>query len=256
MRVVIKKATLIYLGYSEVDISKLKRDPEKAKANLVQVGKTIVTKKACVIQFPVSYENAHLANLGTESLVFGVFPIIFEDGYYTLNNTNAQFRLSPNVIEKTKIDNIDYYVLKFEAGDTLFLSTDLVKANKLVYYAYSYFLEKGNVPWFLNLFDLANIFNTAKEHAGVNLGNKVTVDIIVMTMARDAKETYELYKHKIKSQSDILTNPPAIIPFDSVVWNTSDTTSKLNGSYFNTAVNAALVNRSERVEIIEELLRT
>lgn len=239
-----------------MDVSKLKRNPIKAKANLKQIGKTIVTTKDCIIQFPVTYENANLATMGSESTVFGIFPIIFEDSYYSLNLTNAPFRMQPSAIEKTKINDVDYYVLKFEADSVLFESTDLVMSDKSIYYAYNYFIEKGNIPWYLGLWDLANLFNTSVEHAGVNLGNKSTMDIIIMTMARDSKSIQKLYKHVIQDVNDVITNPPEIIPFDSVLWNTSDTTSKLNGSYFSDAVNSALVNKSERVEIIEELLRT
>lgn len=239
-----------------MDVTKLKLDPVRAKANIKQIGKTIITTKDCKIQFPVDYTNANLANVGAETQALGVFPIIYEDSYYTLNNTLAQFRMKANELEVVKINGVDYNELHFAAGDTLFLSTDLVVANKLVYYAYSYFIEKGKIPWFLNLFDIANLFSTAAEHAGVKLGNKTIMDIIVMTMARDSKDIYKLYKHIIKDVKDIETNPPTMIPFDSVIFNTSDTTSKLNGSYFTQAVNAALVNKSERVEIIEELLRT
>lgn len=239
-----------------MDITKLKLDPIRAKANIKQNGKTIITTKDCKIQFPVDYTNASLANVGAETQALGVFPIIYEDSYYTLNNTLAQFRMKANALEIVKINGVDYNELHFSAGDTLFLSSDLVVANKLVYYAYSYFIEKGKIPWFLNLFDIANLFSTAVEHAGVKLGNKTIMDIIVMTMARDSKDIYKLYKHIIRDVKDIETNPPTMIPFDSVIFNTSDTTSKLNGSYFTQAVNAALVNKSERVEIIEELLRT
>lgn len=239
-----------------MDISKLKRDPIKAKANLKQVGKTIVTTKDCKIQFPVEYANNNLAILGTETQSLGIFPIIFEDSYYTLNNTLAPFRMYPDKIEIVKINGADYNELSFKAGDTLFQNTDLVKVDKMVYFVYNYFIAKGNIPWYLELFDVANIFATSIEHAGVNLGNKTTMDIIIMTMARDSKDIYKLYKHVMNDIKDVDTNPPMLISFDSVIFNTSDTTSKLNGSYFNEAINAALVNKSERVEMIEELLRT
>lgn len=239
-----------------MDISLLKRNPIKAKANLKTVNNSIVTSKDCIVQVPERYVQKNLAMIGTQVYVCGIFPIIFEEQYYTLNNTLAMFRMKPAIVEKIKIGDDAYYNLKFEAGDTLIQSTDLVVNNQLVYHVYESFIQQGNIPWFMDLFDVVNIFASAKDHAGVDLGNKTVMDIIVMTMARDSKDVFKLYKHDIKDLNYIEQNPPALIAFDSVIWNTSDTTSKLNGSYHNDAINAALVNKSERVELIEELLRT
>ncbi len=239
-----------------MDVKTLKRDPVRAKANLKLIGDSLVTAKDCTIQIPESFANRNLAVMGSEVYVCGVFPIIFEDSYYTLNSTIAMFRLKPSVTETTVIDDENYYVFKFEAGDTVIENINLVISNTLVYYVYNHFIANGNVPWYLGFYDLVNLFSSTKEHAGVNLGTKATMEVIIMTMIRDKDDLYKLYKHTIENESDILTRPPAIIAFDSVIWNTSDTTSKLNGNYNDMAVNAALVNKSERVELIEELLRT
>lgn len=239
-----------------MDVKTLKRDPVRAKANLKLIGDSLVTAKDCVIQIPESFANRNLAVMGSEVYVCGVFPIIFEDSYYTLNSTIAMFRLKPSVTETTVIDDENYYVFKFEAGDTVIENINLVISNTLVYYVYNHFIANDNVPWYLGFYDLVNLFSSTKEHAGVNLGTKATMEVIIMTMIRDKDDLYKLYKHTIENESDILTRPPAIIAFDSVIWNTSDTTSKLNGNYNDMAVNAALVNKSERVELIEELLRT
>lgn len=239
-----------------MDISQLKRDPVKAKANLKQVDNTLITLANCSIQIPERYANKSLAVMGSEVYVCGIFPIIFEDGTYTLNNTIGMFRIQPAVTETITIDGENYYEFKFNAGDVLFANTNIVVSNTLVYFVYNYFIENGYIPWFINFYDLVNLFSSSNAVAGVNLGTKATMEVIIMTMVRDPKDVYKLYKHTIQKASDLQTNPPTFIAFDSVIWNTSDTTSKLNGNYSSDAVNAALVNRSERVEVIEELLRT
>lgn len=239
-----------------MDVKALKRDPVKARSYLKQIGDALVTTRDCTIQIPESYAARNLAVMGSEVYVCGVFPIVFDDGTYTLNSTIAMFRIKPAVTETTVIDGENYYEFKFEAGDTLIANTNLVVSNTLVYYVYNHFIANGNIPWFLELYDLVNLFASTKEHAGVNLGTKATMEVIIMTMVRDSEDLHKLYKHNIESDSDLITRPPTIIAFDSVIWNTSDTTSKLNGNYHSDAVNAALVNRSERVEMIEELLRT
>ncbi|MFO5759756.1 hypothetical protein ACLBQR_30810, partial [Klebsiella pneumoniae] len=115
---------------------------------------------------------------------------------------------------------------------------------------------KGNFPWYINYYDKAKLFETANLHAGVNLGGWPTLQLIISTTQRASDDISQLYRHVLTRHSDIVDNPPVDVPFRSVIWNTSDTTSKLNGAYFDQAITSALVNPSESVELIEELLRT
>lgn len=239
-----------------MDIFHLKRDAEYVKARLHRnESGSIVCSEPCRIQIPESYTAKNLAVIGSEVFIFGFFPIIMGDRY-AVNKTIAMMRIVPNSTEKVVIKDEPYIEFQFEAGDTVIYSTALVVTDTLTYYMYDQFIAKGNIPWFMNYFDIANMFDTADEHAGVNLGGRAVIELIISSIARDPDDMNRLYRHILARPEDVLTKPPVTVPFRSVIWNTSDTTSKLNGAYYTEGINSALVNPSQTVELIEELLRT
>lgn len=233
----------------------LKRDADQVKRHLkVREDGAVYTTAPCKIMIPTRYKERHLANVGAETHVLGIFAIIVGD-YYAVNNTCAMMRINPSSTETVSVDDTSYLEFHFNAGDKVIHSTDLIMNDTLTYYIYDEFIAKGRIPWFINYIDLAKLFDTAEEHAGVNLGNRAVIDLIISTIARQPDDLTKLYRHGLTKIEDVYTNPPAIVPFRSVIWNTADTTSKLIGAHFGDSVTSALVNPSESVERIEELLR-
>lgn len=216
----------------------------------------LFTTRACKIQVPERYLGRHLASIGAEVHILGIFAIILDDGSYAVSLTNAMMRILPASTETVEIDGTAYLEFHFGAGDQVFYSTELVKNDTITYYVYDEFIAKGRIPWYLNYFDLARLFETAELHAGINLGNRAVLDLIMSTIARDPQDIMRLYRHVIFRPVDVERIPPKVVPFRSVIYNTSDTTSKLIGAYFGDSISSALVNPSERVERIESLLRT
>jgi len=236
---------------------KLQRQPEKIQANLFERDDgALYTKVPCKIQIPQRYLERHLASIGAEVYILGFFAMIMEDSYYGVSLTDAMMRITPSSTETVEIDGTLYLEFHFDAGERVFYTTELVKNDTITYYIYDEHIAKGRIPWFFNYYDLAKIFETSELHAGINLGNRAVIDLIASTIARDANDMTVLYRHVLNNPKDVENNPPAIVPFRSVIWNTSDTTSKLIGAHFGDSVTSALVNPSERVERIEELLRT
>lgn len=216
---------------------------------------SVVTTAECSIQIPESFTAKNLAVIGSEVFIFGFFPFIMGDRY-AVNKTIAMMRINPSSTQKVVVNETPYIEFTFEPGDRIISSTALVVTDTLSYYMYDEFIAKGNIPWYMSYFDMANMFDTAKEHAGVNLGGRSIIELIISTIARDPNDMTRLYRHILARPEDIITKPPVTVPFRSVIWNTSDTTSKLNGAYYTEGINSALVNQSESVEMIEELLRT
>lgn len=216
---------------------------------------SVVTTVPCTVQIPEAFAAKNLAVIGSEVFIFGFFPIIMGDRY-AVNKTIAMMRICPSSTQKIVVNETPYIEFQFEAGDKLIYTTALVVTDTLSYYMYDEFIAKGNIPWYLDYFDMANMFDTAKEHAGVDLGGRSIIELIISTIARDPNDMTRLYRHILARPEDLRTKPPITVPFRSVIWNTSDTTSKLNGAYYSEGINSALVNQSESVEMIEELLRT
>lgn len=217
---------------------------------------TTVTDVPTKIHVPQRFQNKDLAILGSEVFIVGFYAIIMEDTYYGVDNTIAMMQIRPSSTKKVTIKGTDYIEFSFEPGDVVFVNRHLVVNDTLTYYLYDELVAKGNIPWYMNYYDMAKMFETAQEHAGVNLGSRAILELIISTIARDKDDLTRLYRHLLNRHEDITVNPPKVIPFRSVVWNTADTTSRLNGAYFSDAINTAVVNPSESVELIEEILRT
>lgn len=215
-----------------------------------------VTDVPIKIHVPVRFQNKNLAILGSEVFIVGFYAIIANDEYYGVDNTIAMMQIRPSSTKKITVRGTDYFEFSFEPGDVVFVNNHLVVNDTLTYYLYDELVAKGNIPWFMNYYDMAKMFDTAKLHADVNLGSRAILELIISTTARDKDDLTRLYRHILNKHDDVVLNPPKVIPFRSVVWNTSDTTSRLNGAYFPDAINTAVVNPSESVELIEEILRT
>ncbi|MFO5890833.1 hypothetical protein ACLBSJ_34100, partial [Klebsiella pneumoniae] len=54
----------------------------------------------CNLQFHERFTGSHLAVIGSEVFTIGIFPIIFNDEYYAVNNTIAMMRINPISTER------------------------------------------------------------------------------------------------------------------------------------------------------------
>lgn len=240
-----------------MQIAQLRRDSAAVHANLHELPSgAVVTTKACKIYVPVRFSERGLAELGVETYVVGLFPIVMEEEFYAVCMVNAMLQIKPTSMLRVKIQGIDHYEFSFDAGSVIIADTKLVKNSNITYYLFDEVLSKGRVPWYLNYDDLGNIFDTAKKHADANVGhNKEITHLIVSMIARDKKDRTRYYRSVIQDKSELVTNPPVFIPLRSVVYGATNTVNKLAGSYFNDGTVSALVSPATRVEPIEAILR-
>jgi hypothetical protein len=219
-------------------------------------GDVLVAKKALRIYVPVRYAERGLAQIGLETYIVGIFPIVVGDEYFSVMMVNAMMRIEPTSTVKTVILEEEYYEFTFAAGAVVVPSMNLVKNDQLVYKIYDEILSKGRVPWYMSYNLLSKIFDTAKSHAGANIGqNQEVTELIVSLIARDPNDRARYYRQIVKSQEDMMSNPPDFVPLRSVTYAATNTTTKLGGSYFREGVVSALNSPADRVESIEELLR-
>lgn len=240
-----------------MDVSKLKRDAAKVHAYLKEAGDgSLITTKGCKIYIPSSYAECQLASVGNETHILGIFAIVVEDQYYGVSLANAMMRIEPSATNTVDVDGSSYIEFYFEPGATVIPALELVKEDTLTYHIYDEFIAKGHVPWFISYIDLGNLFASAPYHAGVKLGaNHAVLELIASVVARDPKDRTLYYRQTVKSMDEVLSRPPALIPFRSVTYGATNTTAKLMGAYFDEGLTSALVNPSQRTEKIEELLR-
>jgi hypothetical protein len=239
-----------------MDIKTLVRDSAKVFSALQELDdNSVIAKQECSIYIPARFAERSLAELGVENYITGICAIVV-DGFYAVMNVCAMIKIEPSRTFKIKIKGDDYYEFQFDKGNKVIVTTELVKLDTLVYRIYDEIISKGRVPWYLDYNDLGKIFDTAKLHAGANIGqNSEVTELIVSLIARDRKDKTIYYRTAINSIDDVKRNPPAYIPLKSVIFAATNTTNKLAGSYFATSTVSALVSPASRTERIEHILR-
>lgn len=240
-----------------MDPRTLTRDASKIHAVLKELeDKRLVTTKGCKVYIPSRYAERGLAQVGVETNIVGMAAIVVDDKYYGVWVVNAMMRIEPTTTMRVKIDEEEYFEFYFEPGATVVSNIDLVKTDTLTFKIYDEVFAKGRVPWYLSYNDLGKIFETAGHHAGASVGRQREVtELIVSMIARDQKDRTKYYRQTVKSEADSVLRPPAYIPLRSVVYQATDTTTKIMGSYFSDGLQSALISPAERVERIEGLLR-
>jgi hypothetical protein len=118
------------------------------------------------------------------------------------------------------------------------------------------FMQKGNIPWYINYEDLGKLFKSAKKYAGANVGMQPEVmEMIASLVARNPDNRKQYYRTSVLSVKDAAARPPAFVGLISVRYSATNTMTKLGGSYFSKGVTSALIDPSERSERIETILR-
>lgn len=214
----------------------------------------VVTQRPCEIHIPERWLERHLASVTSETYTAGIFAIVMDGRYATLF-VNAMVELNPSTMDTKSLFGDDYRVFSFEAGDRIIETLALVVNDTLTYYIYNELVAMGRVPWYVSYLDSPYLFESARRHAGINLGNPRVLEFLLSTIFRDPEDRTVMYRNIIKDVTFTRTHVPVVVPFRSVVWNTSNTVSKLIGGYFNDSITSALVNRTDTVEKIEALLR-
>lgn len=240
-----------------MDPKKLKRDPKRVQAALsITAGGQVITAKPCRIYIPTRYAEKQLAHIGTEVHILGIYALVMEDSYYAVSLANAMKRIEPSTINTVSIDDNEYYEFVFEAGDTVIADINLVINDTLPYHINDEIIAKGRIPWYLTYEDLGSLFDSAEKYAGVRLGaNDAVLEMIASSIARSEKDPRVYYRQSVDTQEDVKNTEPLFIAFRNISYGATNTTAKLMGSYFEASMTSALVNPSEKLEDIEELLR-
>lgn len=240
-----------------MDISILKRNPEAVKSDLKTIGgKEIITKQGCKIYFPSRYEEQGLAVIGSLTELLGFFAIVYDNNTYGVFKILAKIKTRPDEISTVKINGESYLEFTYNPNSTVIENTEVVQDSGLLYDTWNEFISKGKVPWFFSYRDLSSLYINSKHYTGVQLGaNHVIWEMLAANISRVRGNLETQYRHSIKKMEDLIKSPPTIVKLNSVTYGTSNTTSKLIGSYWEESVNSALLNPSKSKENIETLLR-
>lgn len=232
------------------------RHPPTAENDLKLVGnQRYITQKGCQILIPARYREAGLVKIGAETYVLGMLAYVV-GSRYSVMRIPAMFRTEPSQINNVVFDADPYLELVYEAGDTVIANKDIVQDDALLYEIYDEFFAKGHVPWFFNYYDVGRLFAESPYYTGVRLGaNHAVLEMLAATICRAPDKPTQFYRQFVERKEDVEKNPPFIIKLSSVSYGATNTTAKLIGAYWEEGLNSALVNPSDKVEPIEDLLR-
>lgn len=236
-----------------MDISKLSKDKAKVSSALIHKDQTIVAKVACKIMFPSRYFDVGLAVSDPDLFSLAIFAIIVEDKFYSLSFASSMMRLTPTNRYEVMLDEEAYTVLEFDKGSVVTPNRNLVQRDTMIYDIWELFISQGRLPWYLTEETLSTVFEAARKWTGVKLGaNPAIVQMIIATVMRVKGNLSKQYRH------ELIDNPKAqaeSVPLRSIIYGPSNTFSRLNGPYFAEGLPTALVNKSERTEPLEEMIR-
>lgn len=240
-----------------MDTKRLIRNPSIIHAALKTMkDDSVVALKKVKIYIPTRFAEHQMAFVGTETWISGIFAVVVDDKYYGVSLVPAMMRIDPTDTNKVMVDGTENYEFTFEAGSQVIVNRNLVKSDTFIYYVYNEIVATGHIPWFFSYEDLGRLFELAPKHAGMKVGaSHVIGEMIAAAISRDSKDRTKYYRHTVQTMKDLETNPPAFIPLRSVIYGATNTTSKLMGAYFDSGLTSALVNPSDKVEPIENLLR-
>lgn len=238
-------------------MSKYKRNPDLVKSMLVKnKSNQILCKVNCKIQVPVRYSTVGLGQVGLDTYVLGLFPIILESGDYTVCNVNSLVELNPSKVTIVIIDDVEYHEFFFDKETVIVKNTMLVKRESLMYNMFSEFIFKGKIPWYVEYDDLGKLFDTSNSHAGSRINKNLEVIEFIASLITRHKDDRSKYLRNVgKTYSDFSLDKLAYVPLSSIFYSVTNTVNKISGSYFNDGVTSALVNPTTKVEKIEKILR-
>ena len=237
-----------------MDINPLTRNKDKINASLVTHGDgTVSSKTETMITIPSFWEEKGLFIRGDTLMVAAICPIII-DKYYGILNTLSMIATDPESVTTVTIDDDDYILLNYTAGDRILSRPDVVIDDGLPYKVFDAFIDKGKIPWYLSYEDIGKLMDSSHTFAGLNFNvDHAIFEMVASLITRSANDRSKFYRH---SASKSTTAKYTFIPMRSVQYGASNTTAKLIGAYWSDGLTSALVHPSERKELIEDLLRS
>lgn len=235
-----------------MDVSKLKRDAGFIVSTQMEKNNQIITKVDAEIIIPADYTTKGLAIVSSEVTILGVFATVVGDSY-AVTSATAMMTLLPTAIRNELINGEDYIIFSFAAGSVMIENTLLVKNKKLVNAIMDYFVDYGNLPWFIAFVDHPDILSQCGHYNDVRLGNSQAVlDIITAHITRNPNNFNEYYRHSIKTEAD-LYKQPTLIPMRDIANNTTSNLARINGSELKRALRKSLLSEPTRAEPLEQL---
>lgn len=202
------------------------------------------------ILIPKRYENYGLLE-HTENLnVLGIFEMRVNGGQVSGGLfLPATIVSEPRETYNTTEEELQYLVAVYGKNDIFISNMDVVKNDKLGYVLWNEFIALGNLPKFIDYTNIATLFDLVAEVCGINFNvNHAVFEMIYAHLFRDPDDITKEYRHTT------MNKPPLFVELRNVSYGPDSTSAKLLGSYWNDGLNSALVNSSDKVSELDNIL--
>lgn len=234
------------------DIKNFKRNKEKVFENIIinkdsiQVG----DKENIYIFIPNNYRHINLSLFDDNPMIYGLYALVTESGYYSVANYTAMCSVLPDQMSLFKYNDIVYDVLWFKPGSIIIKTFDLVQKELILYNIFDNLTFRHNVPWYLNYNDVMKFMISSNHYAGSELGNNLKIiEAVTSVIGKDRDDPKKLYR-----QSDMSKDPLWGSLMD-VSNETLPVFSKYMGPYATTGALGSLVMDNTEIQEAELFLR-
>jgi len=236
-----------------MDITKLKRNPDKIKS-MLKVGKNVTTTGNLRIIFPTRYLSRDLCQVGKEVNTLAVVALLDDDDNYAVIRSCVFIKFTPSDMSDIVIGGKDYIQLTFEPGSVVTESLNLLKRAGHVSDIIVEFLFNGNVPWYIGMDELNQMLAEAYSVTGSGLANnKDAIETIISVISRNPLKPTESYRDYLASGGKTLK--PIYISLTNVPLGVKSTISKITGSYLNLGILSSLVVKEDTPIKLDKILR-
>jgi hypothetical protein len=240
----------------KLNISGLKRNSDIIKSYFKKVGETTVVKANVKILFPARYINRGLAIIGSNVKLLSIFAIVDEKNNYAVVRAPIMQEVSPYVIGEVSLDDVVYKELSFRANDVFITNNNLVKTDNFMYEVFDEFFVKGNIPWFMDYDDVANVMLETGKYADSKIGdNPLTMEILASVIARNPNDKRVFFRKKLTPENKNKLKP-VYVGLNNIYYSFESTGAKLIGGYFGYGVTAAIVDKEEETSDVAKVLRS
>lgn len=238
-----------------MDISKLVRDPVRVQSTFKEAGDQLITLKGCSIVFPKKYETKQLVYIGEDISLVGIFATFIDDTTYSVSTVPSKFAMGECLIDVIKIEDEEYYKLTYSPGAVVIKNVNALKVKVFSYNIVNYFIDYGNMPWFLNYLDAAELLRDIKHFCNIELGaGQAGFDVLISLISRSTENVREHYRLGIKSEADLYKRP-RFIPLMEKSLMTSSVLARVTGGELKRSIRESLIDDKATGEPLEALYK-
>lgn len=214
-------------------------------------GAKIFVGKRLEVRIPKRYEVHNLLKIGDTVETLAVVDLIFDNECRAGLMMLCSIEMDNSGIYEMSVDGIPYVCVTLVEGDRFMTNTMIVKNKNIVYSLFVEFVTRGKLIYWMDYETIFRLF----DQAGPMCDGKLDVDHVIFEVLyshlyRDPENLHIQYRHTDQ------TKFPKMIGLRSINYGTTSTTAKLLGANFPIGLNSALINQTEKPQLMEDLLRS